>query len=239
MDRVPWFAWVPNASHSELLHLAREYAPDVLVTASMESVTLLLEELGLDGPAVLFELMNPFGHALQDEINLNALIQADPSEAHTLHSKYVKDVADSMEWALGSGCDGVFYRVIGAAPEWSTPMQYGGHYLERDRELLESISEARFNTLYVEGGEGVYLDFVSDLPASAFAWDETASGVSFQEVRKLRDGALASGLLGDRAAIWEYMHQTGVVLFGKCSLGEDFETISHECQMLRRPVPHE
>lgn len=239
VDRAAWFTWVPNASYSELLHLAREYAPDGLVTSSMESAKLLLEELGLDGPAVLFEVMNPFGLALQDEINLNSSIQADPSEAYVLHSKYATEVADSMEWALSAGCDGVFYRLVGAAPEWSTPMQYGGHHLESDRELLGTVRDARFNTLYVEGGEGVYLDFVSDLPASAFAWDEMASGVDYKEVRKLRDGALACGLMQDRSSIWADMNYTGVVFFAKCSFDDEFDAFSRECHNLRSPAPHE
>ena len=71
-------------------------------------------------------------------------------------------------------------------------MQYGGYYLERDRELLQEIEAARLNVLCVVGDEEVFIDFVSDLPAQVFAWDSRATSVSSAYVRELRKGAQAS-----------------------------------------------
>ncbi len=71
-------------------------------------------------------------------------------------------------------------------------MQYGGFYLERDRELLEEAKDATFNLLWIDAGEEAYLDFVSDLPAHAFAWDIDATDVSVVQMRAMRPGALAA-----------------------------------------------
>ena len=56
-----------------------------------------------------------------------------------------------------------------AVPDSTTPMQYGGHFLEIDRRLLSS--DALFNVIFVQGPSEPYAVFVSDLPAQAFAWD--------------------------------------------------------------------
>jgi len=71
-------------------------------------------------------------------------------------------------------------------------MQYGGNYLERDRELLQSAREAQLTVLFVAGQDELYIDFVSDLPASVFAWDRDLSKISASEVRASRLGATAS-----------------------------------------------
>jgi len=71
-------------------------------------------------------------------------------------------------------------------------MQYGGFYLERDRELLSSVPAVVTRVLLVPGGEDVFLDFVSDLPAEVFAWDSRASGFSSEYVRGMRQGLQAS-----------------------------------------------
>ncbi len=238
-DRAPWFAWFPNASYLNLLSFAREYKPDAIVTSSHDDATSFLDELGSDGPAVLFEVVNPYGLALVDDLDLNAMIQADPYEGHVLHAKYSTVIAETLEWAMDAGCDGVFYRLLGAAPQWSTPMQYGGHHLGRDRDLLDSVNEARFNVVYVDGGPGVYLDFVSDLPASAFAWDEAESGISPSEVRELRMGTIACGLFGDKKKLWKDFDATGLVFFARSTFDADFEQIALECNQLRSHAPHE
>lgn len=91
--------------------------------------------------------------------------------------------------ALYQGAAGVFYEIGGANAGQCTPMQYGGLYLERDREFLQAIDGA--TVAYVSGSEP-YLDFVSDLPASAFGWDLLASGIAVDEVRRIRPRALAA-----------------------------------------------
>ena len=77
-------------------------------------------------------------------------------------------------------------------PAISTPMQYGGFYLEHDRALLAEIEDARLNVLSVEGGPEPYLDFVADLPSHVLAWDVPATGIVAAAVRPMRRGALAA-----------------------------------------------
>jgi hypothetical protein len=71
-------------------------------------------------------------------------------------------------------------------------MQYGGHYLELDRLLLEGISQAECNMIFVVGDEDLYLDFVSDLPATLFGWDDRTSGISAAQGRATRKGAIVT-----------------------------------------------
>ena len=60
-----------------------------------------------------------------------------------------------------------------------------------DETNLESVSDAFFNVLYVDGKKGVYLDFAHDLGANVFAWDECASEVSANEVNIMHSGPIA------------------------------------------------
>lgn len=140
--------------------------------------------------AVLVEVPNPFGQALARRVDLNAALMEDPNAP--VLEEMVAATREALSEALGTGADGVLYRLHGARGKWCSPMQYGGWYLERDRELLEEIADARLNVLYVVGEDDAYLDFVSDLPAHVFAWDVASTGVSAQVVRSLRNGAQAS-----------------------------------------------
>ena len=102
------------------------------------------------------------------------------------------EVRASIERAIEHGADGILYQLYGAEPGHCSPMQYGGHFLDRDRELLGEITDATANVLFVVGGEGTYLDFLSDLPAHVFAWDSLSTGVSVADIRAMRNGALAT-----------------------------------------------
>jgi hypothetical protein len=93
--------------------------------------------------------------------------------------------------AIENGALGLLYEVHGADASRCTPMEYGGLFLERDRALLESVSDAPCNFVYINGKEP-YLDFVADLPAQGFAWDLKGSGISVEEVRKIRKGTLVA-----------------------------------------------
>lgn len=134
---------------------------------------------------ILAEVLNPFGLALSEGINLNEELRRDPSARALEH--YTETVKRNIAAARG----GVFYVLVGASPDHSTPMQYGGHFLELDREIL-AIADLPFRVVYIAGGEGTFLDFVSDLPAEVFAWDSEATGVTAKEMRAMRSGALAS-----------------------------------------------
>lgn len=146
---------------------------------------------GKEDKVYVVDIVNPFGLALNKEIDLNALLKSDPKAGNEVLGALCEETQSNIADALGNGADGIVYRIYGARAKHCTPMQYGGFYLEKDRELLEQISDAFFNIVFVVGEEDVYLDFVSDLPAHAFAWDIVASQVPVAEVRAMRSGALA------------------------------------------------
>lgn len=153
----------------------------------------------------LVEVLNPFGLAQAEGVNLNELIYTDPEAGNQKLDELVERVREAIRAALDSGADGVFYCLKGAEPNLSTPMQYGGYYLERDRELLAEIGDTP-SAVFVDAGEGAYMDFVSDLPAAFFAWDIDRTDVSVARMRSLRPGPLAAEdptadvLLADRYA---------------------------------------
>lgn len=144
-----------------------------------------------EGRLTLVEVLNPFGLAQAEGVNLNELIYTDPEAGNQKLDELVEKTRGAIRAALDSGADGVFYRLIGAEPSQTTPMQYGGYYLERDRELLAEVSETP-SVLFIDAGEDAYMDFVSDLPAAFFAWDIDKSDVSVARMRSLRPGPLAA-----------------------------------------------
>lgn len=138
----------------------------------------------------LKSVLNPFGQAMKQDVALWEILEADPEEGEcVLHGFVTKSKAEIRE-ALEEGYDGVLYYLVGATSEHTTPMEYGGHYLERDREILSEVASAAFNMVFVVGEEA-YLDFVSDLPAHAFGW-ESLSDNEVDQVRELRQGALCT-----------------------------------------------
>ena len=141
---------------------------------------------------VLAQVRNPFGLALSRGIDLNAELSNDPAKGNEILNSLVEEAKAVSATALASGADGVFYELHGATASHCSPMQYGGYYLERDREVLEEIKDASLNVLYVVGDDETYIDFVSDLPAHVFAWDNRTTGFGAAYVRSLRSGAQAS-----------------------------------------------
>ncbi len=148
-------------------------------------------EAGAEDQVFLQEVDNPFGLAMRKGLDLNVLLKEDPHNGNQKLNDLCEETRRNIGQAFEKGADGILYRLYGARAKHCTPMQYGGFYLERDRELLEEISDALFNLIFVVGEEDVYLDFVSDLPGHAFAWDIASSKVPVSEVRAMRPGALA------------------------------------------------
>lgn len=178
VDRKPVISWPYWAQESDARHFNHETIPDT-IEESPEELTLV-------------EVTNPFGLALQRHIDLNKELKNDPKVGDRLLTELFDEAKRDIEMAFQLGADGIIYRVYGARARHCTPMQYGGHYLERDRELLSEVSDALFNMIFVVGEEDVYLDFVSDLPAHAFGWDYDESKISASQVRAMRQGALVS-----------------------------------------------
>ena len=146
---------------------------------------------GEEGQAQLWAVDSPFSRAMREGFDLNDALQSDPASGEQALNSYADEARKEMLEALEGGADGIFYRLDGAFPDASTPMEYGGHYLEMDRMLLSEIQEARFNLVWVEGDRELYLDFVSDLPAHALGWSMSQTGVGVDELRPMRHGALA------------------------------------------------
>ncbi len=145
-----------------------------------------------DEMMALAEITNPFGLAIERGLDLNAILKGDPESGSKTLDALTEEVKSTIASVLARGADGILYRLHGASPRWCTPMQYGGYYLERDRELLATAAEAKFNLIFVAGDSEVYFDFVSDLPAHAFAWDSPTTGVTVSQMRGIREGLLAS-----------------------------------------------
>lgn len=140
----------------------------------------------------IIAVKNPFGYALDEGFDLNGEIQRDPNAGAERLESYFESTRANLRRAFTEGADAVLYALNGAESGHCTPMQYGGFYLERDRELLEEAVCLGPILLLIVGGEGTYLDFVSDLPAHAFAWDSDATGVSAKQIRATRSGPLCS-----------------------------------------------
>lgn len=144
--------------------------------------------------ALLAEVPSPLGLARAEGVDLNAALAADPAQGSDLQARYAARVRTLLDDCFARGADGVFYRLVGACPAESTPMEYGGHHLETDRELLAGLTNAVCNIVFIEGAEP-YLEFVSDLPGHALGWDVERCSTRPDEIRALRGGALA--LTGD------------------------------------------
>lgn len=175
VDRKPTLAWMAEAE------------ADAVVIETGSGFRSSVE-----GPTVLVDVSNPFGLALKKGIDLNKALKDDPTVGGNLLDGLVDEVREHISVGLRNGADGIFYRLHGACPKHCSPMQYGGHYLERDRELLGEASAATINVLFVAGQEELYFDFVSDLPAHVFAWDCELTRITADDVRTSRSGAVAS-----------------------------------------------
>lgn len=114
-------------------------------------------------------VLNPFGRALREGLDLNALLRTDPEAGAAELDRLCAETAAE----LASTSDSIVYRLVGAEPRYCTPMQYGGFYLERDRELLASVQGKDRIELLLEGNDA-YLDFVSDLPADTITHHKEA-----------------------------------------------------------------
>ncbi|MBX3117961.1 MAG: hypothetical protein KF784_02775 [Fimbriimonadaceae bacterium] len=141
---------------------------------------------------ILVEVSNPFGLALQAGVDLNQAQKDDPVAGGAKLAEFTAKTKAAISAALSAGADGILYKLYGATEQFCTPMQYGGYYLEIDREILAEAEPATFNLLYIVGDADTFIDFVSDLPAHAFAWDIQSTGFSVSAVRELRPGALCA-----------------------------------------------
>lgn len=106
-------------------------------------------------------VLGPFARLQERGLDIYALNDADPSAASGEIEAVCAEILEELRMAPGD----IVYVLRGAEPEYSTPMQYGGLFLEQDRALLQSV-QGRNVTLRIEGGDEVYMDFLEDLPSS-------------------------------------------------------------------------
>jgi hypothetical protein len=176
-DRQTVMAWPYGNDRSDFRCYADDTMPDRIAPSDQIS---------------LVEVVKPFGLAIQKSVDLNQILKEDPRKGNEILTELANETARQIDLAFEVGADGILYRLYGARAAHCTPMQYGGYYLERDRELLEAANRGKLNVLFVVGEDDVYLDFVTDLPAQAFGWDAKGSRITAADVRQMRDGALIS-----------------------------------------------
>ncbi len=116
----------------------------------------------------------------------------EPERGSVILDQAEAEIEATVKLIRAVGPHGIAYVLRGAHPPISTPMEYGGFILERERDLLARLGESGPKLLLVMGSEP-YLDFVSDLPAQIFGWD-ARSGYTVADVRALRNGPLAADL---------------------------------------------
>ena len=183
-------------SRERLVAAARGGSPDQTPIIGQDALLVSLNDLTSTrskhpDQAVIAVVPAPLTQALRKSQNIFTLLESDPEAGNRALDELVASTQVAMNDALHAGADGICYLIEGAHPAASTPMQYGGFFLERDRELLAAVAEATFNIVAIAGTEEPYIDFVSDLPAHAFAW-QTESGWTPAQVAELRNGALAA-----------------------------------------------
>lgn len=132
---------------------------------------------------------SPLTKALRRNLDILGMACTDPVAASAQIDVLESETRCEIAQAIAGGASGIAYVLDGASPATTTPMQYGGLFLESDRRLLGEASATHSNLIFVRGGDDPFIDVVSDLPAAAFAW-EAKSGVSPEEVTRLRAGAV-------------------------------------------------
>ncbi len=103
-------------------------------------------------------ILGPFARLQERGLDIYALNDQDPAAASAEIEAVCAEILDELRMTPGD----ILYVLRGAEPEFSTPMQYGGLFLEQDRALLQSVG-GRNVVLRVEGGDEVYMDFLEDL----------------------------------------------------------------------------
>lgn len=179
-----------------LLHVVNGGVPEralSIVPKGSEGDCVLCELGEVDGQssvAQLCRVKSPLARALASGEEIVELLDTDVEQGAERLRELTEATRNEMAEAVSVHADGIVYELDGAYPSVSSPMQYGGHFLEIDRALLAEAKQSTATVLWVRGEDSPYIDFVSDLPSHVFVWDSGA-GVTVEEVAELRTGALA------------------------------------------------
>lgn len=152
------------------------------VDSGLDIVVCPLDRMqtGEAGVRILAEVKSPFARLE----GIYETLEANPQTGDALISEAVASTKTDLTKAVSSGVDGIFYVLAGANPTDSTPMQYGGHFLEVDRDLLTVASESLPTAIYLQGAD-VYFDFVCDLPGDAMGWNASKNEIDLQSAKAI------------------------------------------------------
>lgn len=159
-----------------------------------DGVCLPLDRMvAAEGQARFAVVRGAFERAVAREYDLPTLLRSDPIAGEELLSRMIDEALTELEGAIEGEADGILYQLSGASSEWTTPLAYGGHFLEAERSVLASeIPLDRPLVIHVVGQEDLYLDLLADLPCSGLAWNSMASRLSMQEARHYFSCALVT-----------------------------------------------
>jgi len=152
-----------------------------LQSGAFEPATFRIGERHHDDQFVLAETLSPLLRR-----NLQADWEASPQQGAEATEAEADTVIADIKHALASDVDAILYRLAGASPEWATPMEYGGRYLEEDRRILDACNGCPV-VVEILGSEDLYLDCLSDLKFDAWTWEETTGNPAPDAARALKD----------------------------------------------------
>lgn len=149
-----------------------------------------LESLPTSGVSACFgTVLSPLGNLLAKGRDIYSVLESNPEVGEAMISEESDRVRQMVSEIVQAGADGVLYELEGAYPAASSPMQYGGHFLEVDRELMAEITSKTIGIVWVCGKDEPYLDFVSDLAGHAFGW-ESEDDMDVASIRAVRTGLI-------------------------------------------------
>lgn len=122
-------------------------------------------------------VLSPLSRAISQGIDIVGLLEENPAEGDRVLAELVRQCSSDIEQTSGP----INYIVAGAEPGVTSPMQYGGHFLELDRELIGTTSPA----ITLIGGPDTYIDVVSDIAKSYLIWNPEANPVDPKEVSRM------------------------------------------------------
>ena len=101
---------------------------------------------------------SPLTRAISRNLNIVDLLEENPAEGDQILAALVSETHSELDLVTGE----FNYIVAGAEPEFTTPMQYGGHFLELDGvcaclDMLESLTYDLVNlgNFRLENSDGI------------------------------------------------------------------------------------
>ena len=148
------------------------------MTLAPESVVAMFSGFDCEIDGVKYQgILSPFSKAISRSMDIVGLLADSPSEGEAV----LADLVTQTKVEIAASAESFNYIVAGAEPAFSTPMEYGGHFLELDRELIGDQKPA----ITLVGGSETYIDVVSDLAETYLVWNPEHIKEDPQEVAKM------------------------------------------------------